>query len=277
MKQLAQRLLPPIIYDSLRWCLQPAARRPKPEAIRFSGNYSHWEDAKRDSTGYAAPAILEQTRAAILKVKNREAAFERDAVLLPAPELPLPLLAGLLRAAAENAGRLHVLDFGGSLGSSYFQCRDFLAPLGDLRWSVVEQPAHVACGSRELADERLSFHADIPSVLADGQPDVLLLSSVLQFLPDPHAFLDEALSHRIKYVMVDRTFFHSGAQDRLTVQHVPAWIYRASYPAWFFSEPGFRAHFSAAYELVANFPAQDKPVITGNYVWAKGLIYRLRP
>jgi len=29
--------------------------------------------------------------------------------------------------------------------------------------------------------------------------------------------------------------FIAGDKDRLTVQHVPASIYRASYPAWFFS------------------------------------------
>ncbi len=30
--------------------------------------------------------------------------------------------------------------------------------------------------------------------------------------------------------------FLCGNRDLLTVQHVPEWVYRATYPAWFLSE-----------------------------------------
>src|SRR5436305_14010450 len=108
--------------------------RRKRDSVRFSGNYKSWEEAERDSTGYAAPEILQKTRAALLKVKAGEAAFERDSVIFDTMQYNFSLLAGLLRAAAANHGRLSVLDFGGSLGSTYFQQRSFLCDVTDLHW-----------------------------------------------------------------------------------------------------------------------------------------------
>ena len=276
MKQFFRRILPPLAYDALRWCLRPEARRPAREPVLFSGNFAGWREAQSASTGYNAPVILEKTKSAMLKIKQGEALFERDGLLLPSAETPLPLLAGLLRAATENNGRLHVLDFGGALGSSYFQCRQFLAPLPHVRWSVVEQPAHVACGAVDFADEHLQFFLDVSSAFKSGHPDVLLLSSVLQYLPEPTATLADLLAHRFKYVVVDRTLFHSGVGNRLTVQRVPEWIYPASYPAWFFSEPDFRSHFVSGYEWVADFEALDQPSLPDAHAYAKGMIFRLR-
>lgn len=272
MKNLARQLLPPVLTDWLR------ARRPAPPdgRIRFSGDYAGWAEARRDCTGYEAAVILERTRDALRQVRDGRAVFERDSVLLPEPELPLPLLAGLLRIAAEKGGRLHVLDFGGSLGSSYFQCRDFLAPLAALRWSVVEQPVHVACGRAEFADGRLEFFPSIAECLATARPDVLLLSSVVQYLPEPHAFLAEVRGLGLDWIILDRTAFHAGPRDRLTVQHVPAGIYPASYPAWFFAEEPWRAGFAPSYACIAVFPALDRPELPDGHARSRGMIYRRR-
>jgi hypothetical protein len=44
----------------------------------LSGNYQTWAEALAASTGYENEAILEKTRAALLKIKNSEAVYERD-------------------------------------------------------------------------------------------------------------------------------------------------------------------------------------------------------
>jgi putative methyltransferase (TIGR04325 family) len=271
VKSLLGQLLPPLLTDAWR---RRGARPP----VTYAGDYTSWAEALRQSEGYDAPLILEYTREAMRKIKSGEAVFERDALLLDEPEPPLAVIAGLLHAAADNGHRLHVLDFGGALGSSYFQCRRWLTPLAALHWSVIEQPAHVACGSREFADSVLTFHASIDEAIRAGPPpDVLLLSSVLQYLPEPHQFLNDALRRRVPCVILDRTAFHAAAHDRLTVQRVPAWIYPASYPAWFFAEPGLLAHFAADYMRLAAFPALDRPELPGTYACTKGFIYRLHP
>src|SRR5712691_6915719 len=112
---------------SMKELLPTTVRRWRKSGRRiiFSGTYESWEAALRDSTGYDAPAIVEKTREALLKVKNGSAAFERDSVLFEKPDYPFPIIAATLKQALASDGRLSVLDFGGSLGSSYFQCRSF--------------------------------------------------------------------------------------------------------------------------------------------------------
>jgi putative methyltransferase (TIGR04325 family) len=230
--------------------------------IVFEGNYNSWEAARKASTGYQVGVILERTRDALLKVKRGEAVYERDSVLFDHVEHSWPLLAGLQKAALANDGKLSVLDFGGSLGSSYFQCRGFLAELKALRWSVVEQSAVVKCGKAEFEDDRLKFYETIEDCLAREQPAILLLSSVLSYLEQPHQFLRGILHYRLPFVLVDSTLFLTdGTRDRLCVQRVPPQIYPASYPCWLFNLAGLQHCFHEGYELVADFRAQEETTI----------------
>ena len=250
--------------------------RKKQSAIRFSGDFQSWEEAQKASTGYSAPEILQKTRAALLKVKAGDAAFERDSVTFNVMQYEFSLLAGLLRAATASAGHLSVLDFGGALGSSYFQCRSFLGGLNELRWSVVDQPAQVACGRKDFENQQLKFYDTVSDCLREQQPNVLLLSSVLQYLRSPYEALADLLGAAIPFVIVERTAFHSGDRDRLTVQHVPKRIYCASYPAWFLSESTFRSIFEKRYDLICEYPASDAYKLKNGEVFLKGFQYQLK-
>jgi putative methyltransferase (TIGR04325 family) len=258
--------------------LRPRQRGQNPgQNIVFTGDYGSWDEAMHSSTGYDAGVILEKTCAALLKVKNGEATFERDSVLFDKIQHAFPVLAGLLRAAQAHDGRLCVVDFGGALGSSYFQCRGFLQVVRRLEWLVVEQTAHVACGRKNFASEQLRFYNTAEESLTGHHPNALLLSSVLQYLPNPYEVLQKLLSHRISHVIIDRTAFLAGGRERLTVQHVPDSIYPASYPAWFFSETKFTATIeSAGYTLVADFPGTDDISPEGEQAHFKGFVYERR-
>lgn len=244
--------------------------------LRFTGDYQSWAEALKDSTGYDAPAILAKTRATVLKVKRGEAAYERDSVLFERVEHSFPLLAGLLRAAVHQQGELVVLDFGGALGSAYFQCREFLRPLKRLVWCIVEQAAQVACGKGDFESPELRFYASVDECLAAHRPNVLLLSSVLQYLPEPYQTLKELAQRGIPCIIIDRTAFLDKANDheRLTVQHVPPSIYEASYPAWFLSESKVHSLVQAAgYRLLADFAAPDVGAPHGEKACCKGFIF----
>jgi putative methyltransferase (TIGR04325 family) len=250
----------------------------KREPIRFTGDFKSWDDAVKLSTGYDAPEILRKTRAALLKVTAGQTAFERDSVTFDTIGYEFPLLAGLLRVATASRGRLSVLDFGGSLGSSYFQCRSFLSVVDVLEWSVVDQPAHVECGKLDFANDELKFYKTVSDCRRERQPNVLLLSSVLQYLPAPYAFLETILNEAIPYVIVERTPFNCNGREQLTVQHVPAHIYKASYPAWFFSEQRFLDSFAARYDLISQYktsepvrPEHGKAVMKGFHFQRKTL------
>ena len=76
------------------------------------GNYSSWQDAKKDSVGYDSDLILEKVKNSLLKVKNGEAIYERDSILFDKMEYSWPLLAALLWIANKNMAKLNIIDFG---------------------------------------------------------------------------------------------------------------------------------------------------------------------
>jgi len=136
-------------------------------------------------------------------------------------------------------GRLNVLDFGGSLGSTYFQNRAFLKKIQDVRWSIVEQAEHVKVGKEFFEDDILRFYLTIDEYSSENTPDAIILSGVLQYLENPYEILSRLIELHSKCIMLDRTPFWKGEKDRICVQHVPANIYPASYPTWILSKNRF--------------------------------------
>jgi putative methyltransferase (TIGR04325 family) len=243
----------------------------------FFGNYSSWEAARDETDGYDSDSILEKVKESLLKVKEGKAVYERDSVLFDQIQYSFPLLAALLRVAVENQGNLRILDFGGSLGSSYFQCRDFLSVINHLKWSIVEQDKFVNCGKHFFENESLCFFDAIETCIEHTEPNVILLSSVLQYLENPYLFLKNLLDYNFQYIIFDRTTFVCKGSDRLTVQKVPSEIYPASYPAWFFNLEKFFQVFQDRYQLISQFDALGGlPEIRDPYAIAKdlGFIFR---
>jgi putative methyltransferase (TIGR04325 family) len=262
----ARDLIPPVLREIYRRFVRRWG---------FYGEYSRWEDAVRATSGYDSAVILEKVREALLKVKTGDAVYERDSVLFDEVQYSWPLLAALLWIVSQKGNRLSLVDFGGSLGSTYYQNRKFLAHLGEVRWSIVEQRRFVECGKRDFEDDRLKFYEDLDSCIREQSPDTILLSSVLQYLEQPYALLEKVLSLGFEFILIDRTTFLEKGDDRLTVQKVPPEIYEASYPAWFFNREKFLSRFSKRYELMAEFDALSGTIyLQGGRAADKGFIFR---
>jgi len=110
--------VPPILLDKLR---ENPLRR-----YGWFGNYENWEAAEKQSVGYDDNLIIDKVLESTLRVKNGEFPYERDSVLFKEIHYDWPILACLMWVAARNGGKLNVLDFGGSLGSTYWQNKKFL-------------------------------------------------------------------------------------------------------------------------------------------------------
>ena len=257
------KLTPPIITDIYQYLFIPK--------YGWDGDYKTFEEAKSHSGGYDHAEILERVKKAALKVKSGAAVYERDSVIFDDIHYSWPLLAGLMWIAANNKGRLNVLDFGGSLGSSYFQSKKF--PEGiDVKWSVVEQEHFVKIGREFITNERLRFYESIEMCIKNSLPDVIIFSSVLQYLDKPYEFIETVLSYKFEYILIDRTQFTLN-KERITVQKVPPSIYEASYPCWIFNENKFFGVFKKDYELIEKFDAGDSGI--GDFAF-KGAILKRR-
>jgi putative methyltransferase (TIGR04325 family) len=253
-KAFIKLFAPPVLVQGYRIL----RGRQENSVYGLSGDYGSWDEAVRASTGYDSQIILEKTKTALLQVKNGQVAYERDSVVFAEIQYSWPLLAGLLWVAAQSCGRLNVLDFGGSLGSTYFQNRVFLRRLTEVRWNVIEQPRHIETGRAWFEDEALKFYLCVEDCVAETQPNVVILSSVLQYLERPYDILCGLLGLPCDHVIIDRTPFWDGPTDRLCVQHVPPSIYPASYPSWILSTRRLRSHLHDGWEVVAEFDSLDK-------------------
>jgi putative methyltransferase (TIGR04325 family) len=223
----------------------------------YRGDYATWEAACARSEGYDSEEILAKAIQAARAVRDGRAAWERDTVLFQEPACNEPLLRALRQAEVESGGRLSVLDFGGALGSTWWQHRRWLEGRMELRWSVVEQPAFVEAGRREFTDGPLRFYETIDQGFVMERPNVVLLSSVLPYLERPHDLLADIAKRDCGWIVIDRTGFTRNGRDRLTVQHVPASIYRASYPCWFFDQERLLASAGEGWRVEAEWPTFD--------------------
>ncbi|GAT31996.1 putative methyltransferase, LIC12133 family [Terrimicrobium sacchariphilum] len=260
------------VYSALRGTAdepEPAAAAIEPPV--FSGDYPSWDVAAAECGGYDADQIFIKIKEAAIAVRDGFAAFERDSVLFEKPEYRWETLAALLWQAARDRGELRVLDFGGSLGSVYFQSRVYLTGLPRLLWGVVEQPHYVDFGNRELSSEALRFFREIDQGIEEVRPNAAFFGASLQYVDSPFDILDSFLSRRVSSVIFDKLALIDQPEDRLTIQRVPKNVYEASYPAWFFSECRFLKYVkSAGYSCVSEWRNVDHYLLEGGQTIFKG-------
>jgi putative methyltransferase (TIGR04325 family) len=277
IKQLARDWIPPAIVREIRTVRQKYSSKEQ-SSIIWDGDYTSWEEALAASTGYDSNNILQKVKESTLKVKRGEAVFERDSVIFDEIQYSWSVLAGLMWTAARHQGKLDVLDFGGSLGSSYFQNRKFLAGLSEVHWSVIEQPSFVDCGREYTEDDCLKFYNTIAECLTDRKPNVILLSSVLEYLESPRSILLDLMNVGADCLIIDRTPFLESETDRIVIQHVPSQIYAASYPSWLFSKSLIQEILNSNWNLLAKFDCPEGLVKSGTGIefTFSGLIFQAR-
>jgi putative methyltransferase (TIGR04325 family) len=249
LKSALRLVLPPVLVKAWR------AVFPRPTPLRKA--YRTWAEAKACAGSYGAPNILASVLQGALAVKSGQAAFERDSVTFPRPELNAPLVAALGYVASATRGNLRVLDFGGSLGSSYWQSRPFLSPAVNLAWDVVEQPHFVAAGREHFADTPLRFFGTIQEAQAATEHDVLLASGVIQYLENPDWLFDRAKASSCPYFILTRMPLQETGRDYAAIEHVPPSIYQATYPVWFFDRDTLWRRLRSDYEMVFDVALQQ--------------------
>jgi putative methyltransferase (TIGR04325 family) len=251
MHYLVKELVPPIL-NSLRWYSFKYG---------WKGDYSSFEEAKDRCTGYDEDHILIRIIDTTNKVKSGDAAYERDGIIYDDVNINHHLLNALLLISGRNKGKLTVLDFGGSLGTSYYQNIRFLSHLEELNWCIIEQPGFVSAGKRLFENEHVRFFNNVEECVAE-YPDIdfVLISSALQYLSQPYAILEKLQSHGFPYLMIDLVGFNNKNKDRITIQHVPPIFYgiEASYPCTFFDKAKLKAQLEKNYVQVFEFISEHQ-------------------
>jgi putative methyltransferase (TIGR04325 family) len=253
-------------------------------ANRFEFCNGSWRDvqerASRHSQGTSA-ASSEETRAPSLDEERRKAILrgaERDGFILHGPEFQFPVIAGILRSALQNEKEINILDFGGSIGSVYFQFKSFL-PFGtNIRWNVVELPETVEHGRKHFENEELHFYYSIDECIGITNPKIILLSGVLQYLEAPDAILSKCGEIGASTLIIDRTTCSGAAENRLAIQIITRPEMYSEYPLWILSELRLMRELSKHWRFLANFESvvdammmvEDIPVHYRGFLFEKG-------
>ena len=249
MKEIIKAIVPPILFDFLK----------KLYNLRFgwTGDYLTWQEAQEKSSGYDSNIILEKVKNATIKVINREYKYERDGVNFNETDLPWPLFTILLKLSKEH-DNLKVCDFGGSLGSTFYQLDSFCEIKQLKKWLIIEQAHFVNTGKEITKNKKLEFTSNLDDINQSFQ--VLILSSVLQYLEKPYDLIRDLLKKNFRYVIIDRTpIMNSNLKDEfIIIQEVPNELYSANYPSWILNKSKLENIFSQYnYELRNTFSSFD--------------------
>ena len=241
----------------------------------FEGDYSSWEEAEKSSIGYDNEDILKKVFEATEKVVCGEAAFERDSVLFYEPEYNYKIVT-LFALIANKKSKVNVLDFGGALASEFWKNKYLLDKFNvDYSWNVVEQQNYVQLANERKFDTRLRFFEQIEEI--EDSVDIVLLSSVLQYLPNYQEILKKLLKLGAEYILVDRQCVSE--KSRICVQHVGENIYKASYPLQIPGEEELVSQFNDKYNLVSVFKSDvdaEKHYVDGKCFFYKGYLFERR-
>tara|TARA_B100001093_G_C26858943_1_gene1028891 strand:+ start:5174 stop:5917 length:744 start_codon:yes stop_codon:yes gene_type:complete len=241
----------------------------------FDGPFTNWKNTSNKCEGYQCEEILAKVLKTSLEVQKGVFAYERDSIGFTERSYNWPLLANLLCEALRNKGKLSVLDFGGALGSSYFQHLPMLSDC-NLSWHIVEQKHFVEAGKKYFESKSLHFHDSIEECISRIKIDCILLSSVMQYLDSPSLIIDKILSIDAEKIFVDKTITNDSGKNRIYIQKVSPAIYSASYPCRSFSEKWLIGSFLDHYNIKTKFnslPFEELKFIDSNF---RGYIFQKR-
>jgi len=245
----------------------------------YSGTYDNWADAMTSSGGYQDPQIAKIVCESARSVFLGKVMYERDSVTFASRQYSFQIAAALMWVGLHNNRSLKVLDFGGGFGTSYVQNKPFLAMLDKVTWTIVEQKTFINEARRHFQKFGLIFSENIFQSLSEDKPNLVLLSSSLQYVENPWDVLTGIVESEVEMIVFDRTLFSDESLDFITQQRVPEAIFSALIPVWVFSESKFIEFMDRRYKLISCFKSSQSTVdwdCDGRKLKELGFIFALK-
>ncbi|HYH23297.1 MAG TPA: methyltransferase, TIGR04325 family [Azospirillum sp.] len=242
----------------------------------FSGLYPDHAAASVGTRSYDDERV-------VAKLVDAQSRFQWDGVLPPLlQQLTAALLAGTIRAGGFG-GQLRVCDFGGGLGGARTVLSMILGEAIDLDWDVVETPALARAGNARFAGPGLRFH-DSLDALEDRGHDVIIVSGVLQYLPDPQETFARLARRPHHHMVMNRFPVRQAAggtpADVCTIQDLGLLQAGVTVPHWCFSEERWLGLIGATHDTVMRWTDGfdgRHPLADGSEVSFIGMLLSRRP
>jgi putative methyltransferase (TIGR04325 family) len=219
--------------------------------------FTTWQTAENACDKCDDEVVLNTYVNAALAVGNGDAIYDRDGKIHRSFSENAHLVAAL-QYVSKTEGQFKVLDFGGALGNMYRQHRWSLDKFGDFTWCVVDKERFVDTGKRLFTSNKLKFEPTIPQAIASYQPNIAVISNVLQRFEHPFDVLNELAQSDIPYLFIDRTPVITAANSLVTRGFLPAVSEEKCFPTWHFSEAAFKKALQNKYRIINEFDADNQ-------------------
>ena len=183
-----------------------------PSRLHLEGSFSSFHEAEKNCSGYSDSIVLDKVYSAVKDVLNGYGTYERDGTVF-SPRPKNLRLTHIFKSILQEYSI--IVDYGGGLGGSYINHRDIIPETVD--YYVVEQPNFVERG-RQLASDfnlPLTFSSSLSNI--PNKIDLVILSGLLQYVPNPYSILSEVLILSPQYLLIDRTSFSNDHKWKLQV------------------------------------------------------------
>ena len=231
-----------------------------------------WEIASAKCAGYESPNVVEPVakKAGLL----REQIPSTPYIDSRCQQVATAMLHCLAEIGFEKHRVLRVLDFGGAGGDYYYHLRK-IAPSIKIEWIVIETPALVLAMQfqEKGVDESINWVDSVEGPTTYF--DVVLLSSVLQYIEKPEKILEE-LAKRTNFIIINRLPLITKRKSIVAVQRIYTSGKRGSYPVHFFNEEDMIATLSEYGTIGLRwFVPEDQPVVGWHAYPNQGLVLQI--
>lgn len=248
LRNTLRLLTPPIFWSAARRLLAPSRLRRSTE---YKGRYASFE--------VAAQVMGVTADDGVLKDQGPRTSESVDSIEGMEQRLAL----ALLYVMAHRGALKHVVDVGGAFGTHYRTYSKIAAmQQGVCEWLIVELPTVADIARRRgLSDLPLRYTDGLGRSLTLPNPDLIIVSGVLQSLADPYGTLGRCADQEPSYLFIDRTPVTLEPDDFVSIRNVPGEYYvdgvARQVPYWFFSQRRFDSELSSRFEVVWSAPGTD--------------------
>lgn len=264
LKQVAKRLLPPIVIDLVRDLRKGTTRTEPPEWEYVPDG---WRTEDPHIKGWNVESVVETQRA---KWPQFLRLMQGSKPLGIAHEAPSPsqnnyavhntlmAYAYVLALVARKKDCLSLLDWGGGIGHYYIISKALL-PEVEIDYHCKDVPLICQCG-RELLPEA-SFHENEEDCL-NRSYDLVLVSGALQYFEDWKRIVKRLASVSASYLYITRLPIVHQVASFVTVQRAYRYGYQTEFMTWFLNREEFLNHTNnLGMEMVREFLIQERPFV----------------
>ncbi len=219
--------------------LKKILKRFKKSHLVYSGPYTTWSEAVKNSTGYDSKIIIEKVSESTLEVLNGIKAYERDGTSFDNKPEKNMLLEQL---ATTNIDEKVIVDMGGGLGSNYINYSGFFRD-NNCIYYVVEQENFIKKGN-EIAKEynlNLNFRKKLSEI--DENINIVICSSFLQYIENWKKIVSEIKEKNPQNIFVDRHPLTDKDSEILVQLNTGYYKKKVTYPLHLVNEEEFIKEF----------------------------------